>query len=332
MFTKKFIKFDDFEEGIKLFLKTYDVFSPVKVGENYSYQKLGAEDEIKSSEYRTQEPIKSFFLSAKEDLQEIADKKILILNAKACDLKSLKILDWVFGQGEFRDPIYLKKRENSIIISSDCTSFKEVCFCTSLNYKPYPEEGFDLNLSPLKDGYILEIASEKGEKLVENFSLKEPTEAQIKEMQDNRKLISEKVKQNAERFISSNIYQNLADSVRKGFDSEIWDEESQRCVECGGCTNICPTCHCFFLIYKKDGLERLRAWDSCLYKSYAQVAGGANPRKKLSQRLRNRFIKKFDYFPFVLQEYACTGCGRCVEVCMGKIDIREILNKLAGPE
>ena len=101
------------------------------------------------------------------------------------------------------------------------------------------------------------------------------------------------------------------------------------CVECGACNMICPTCHCFLLVDQSadDKFQRLKVWDSCLMKRFARVAGGANPRKHLGERLRNRFIKKFDFFPEILGIYACTGCGRCIETCLGDIDIREVLKE-----
>jgi ferredoxin len=108
------------------------------------------------------------------------------------------------------------------------------------------------------------------------------------------------------------------------------------CVECGGCNLICDTCHCFLLADRPPQpgqsdatAQKIRVWDSCLYANYARVAGGANPLKHRAQRLRNRFAKKFDFFVDVLKMPACCGCGRCIEVCPGKIDIREVLKSLA---
>ena len=120
--------------------------------------------------------------------------------------------------------------------------------------------------------------------------------------------------------------------IEKNFESEIWKEEAQRCVECGCCTIICPTCHCFLLYDQKNETSqaRLRVWDSCMIKDYAQVAGGGNPRPKLWMRLRNRFEKKFDFFPKVAKVYACTGCGRCITGCPAKIDIRRVLRRLVN--
>jgi ferredoxin len=95
---------------------------------------------------------------------------------------------------------------------------------------------------------------------------------------------------------------------------------------------VCPTCHCFLLFDEKRAQKAIRGrmWDACLYKSFARVAGGANPRKHLHERMRNRFEKKFDFFPSTIGKFACTGCGRCIDACAGDIDIREVLKGLVN--
>jgi hypothetical protein len=123
---------------------------------------------------------------------------------------------------------------------------------------------------------------------------------------------------------------DLRKAVRDTLEHGLWDEFAADCVECGACNFCCCTCHCFLLA---DGLSgdntpsRVKAWDSCLYRNFARVAGGANPRSHRAERLYNRFDKKFNYFPEVLGTYACDGCGRCTEACTGKIDIREVLKR-----
>jgi Fe-S oxidoreductase len=93
----------------------------------------------------------------------------------------------------------------------------------------------------------------------------------------------------------------------------------------------CPTCHCFLLFDSQRHNEYLRSriWDGCQYKNFTRVAGGANALRFREQRLRNRYIKKFEFFPQNLDLYACTGCGRCIESCPAKIDLREIFKRLA---
>ena len=118
--------------------------------------------------------------------------------------------------------------------------------------------------------------------------------------------------------------------IEKNYVAPLWEEEAQTCVECAACNMICPTCHCFLLYdqKKEDLMARFRVWDSCMLKSFARVAAGANPRPRLWMRLRNRFEKKFDFFPNVFNIFACTGCGRCISACPAKIDIRSVLRRL----
>lgn len=279
--------------------------------------------------YRISSPfIKSILFEPREKtapLQSGKEKKNLIFGLKACDLASLPIMDYVFNNGDFIDPLYKDNRENTIIISSDCTDCLETCFCTLIGNNPYPEKNFDINVSPIRDGYILTIATDKGEEIIDKKLLQEPTENQIKMAEIGRKNIKDKVDAQVSKQ-GYNVIANPQNAVMNNFDSKVWEESAETCVECGGCNLVCPTCHCFIL--SEHSQERYRQWDACQYKGFAQVAGGANPRKKLHQRLRNRYIKKFDFFQKNIGLYACTGCGRCIQACIGKIDMRDVLKRL----
>ncbi len=331
--------------------KEYSVYISTKEVDKLFYRKYNNfTSDIVLSEGRTPEPLKSFFTPAREKLAEdFTDnipnsdpKPFCIAGAKSCDVKGFKIQDYVFcGQG-CQDPFYVRMRENNLIISFDCISCVDTCFCLAVGVKPYPEDGFDINFSKIDDGFIIETGSEKGEKLVHQYP------SAFGDVGGD--LISQRSKQreNIIKQIENNIKSkaipcepSLEGIIEKNYESNIWENEAKACVECGACTAICPACHCFLLydqnvLSKESGpkgnelkMKRLRAWDSCLLKDYARVAGGANPRPKLWMRLRNRFEKKFDFFPKVAGVYACTGCGRCVSACPAKIDIREVLKKLA---
>jgi ferredoxin len=125
--------------------------------------------------------------------------------------------------------------------------------------------------------------------------------------------------------------ESLYQLIKAGYENGVWPQEALRCVECGACIMNCPTCHCFLLFDAKDekGYLRGRIWDGCQYKNFTRVAGGANPLKLRQERLRNRYIKKFEFFRDKINLYACTGCGRCIECCPAKIDLREIFKTLA---
>jgi len=325
--------------------KDYKVFSPIAKEVNpgkeaeYSYQLQADNEPLIFNPYRVVEPLKVFFTPPIEkvsgyfqDTGGTGAAKIAIFGVKSCDLAAHKIQDFVFLQGTETDSLYALRRESALIISSDCISFKEVCFCLALDVLPYPSAGFDLNLSPLNDGYLIEVGSKKAEELIQQHKefFSPAKETQSSARLEKRNNLCERLKKN---LVSKNIppLKILQKLVRDGYNSDTWKEFMLTCVECGGCNLICDTCHCFLLSDHKAGSqnEKLKSWDSCLYANYARVAGGANPLKLRKQRLRNRFMKKFDFFVDNLGAPACCGCGRCIEVCPGKIDIREVLKDLA---
>jgi len=335
-----FINKPNLDRLVKSLSKTYKIFAPVKSDNKRFYREIG-ENGLGDSvigEIRAVEPIKSFYFPARTKIAEYFSKKasdkkekpITIIGAKSCDLASFKIMDYIYAQEPFRDPFYISKKEESLIISSDCTCYGETCFCVAIGLTPYPTEGFDINLSELDGGYVAESGSPKGEKIIkEYFKLFQSAEPYMGKIDLNRKKLKEDLSGHVKK---SNIppKDSVQGVFKSKFDSNLWEDVASTCVECGACNMICPACHCFILMDQKNenSFERLKMWDSCLLMSFARVAGGANPRKLLAQRMRNRFDKKFNFFPDTIGRFGCTGCGRCIEACPGKIDIREALSKL----
>ncbi len=334
----------DFDRFLEVLSLSYQVYVPVQKDKQRFYKKFTPQEPVAVGEVRTFEPLKAFFTRARELVAHNFDKAvphpkqkpIAIVGAKACDLKGFKIQDYVFsgrhGQ-DTADPLYVANRRDNLIISADCTCALETCFCLALGLMPHPEEGFDINLSPVENGFLLESASEKGQSLIEkNLSLF--TQARNEHFSQRESVRTKTAAQVTENLKVHEVpHQDRFEGIiKRNFESEIWKEEAKTCVECGACTIICPTCHCFLLYDQKNqtDMARLRVWDSCMIKDYARVAGGGNPRSQLWKRLRNRFDKKFDFFPKVAQVYACTGCGRCITACPAKIDIRRVLRKLVN--
>jgi sulfhydrogenase subunit beta (sulfur reductase) len=336
----QFINRPNLDRLAKSLSKSYSVYAPVKSGDNRYYKKIedaGLEDAV-LGEIRAVQTIKSFYFPARlkvadyysENISENKNRPVVILGAKSCDLASLKLMDYVFSQDSFKDPFYAAQRESSIIISSDCTCYGDSCFCAALGIEPYPTEDFDINLSEIESGYVAEIGSEKGEKIFREYhKLFQKADLYIEKRHSARTKLKDDLLEHVKnkQIPKKDSIQYL---FKKKFNSDIWEETAKKCVECGACNIICPSCHCFVLKDQKtnESFERLRLWDSCLLLTFARVAGGANPRKFLSERLRNRFDKKFNFFPDKIGKFGCTGCGRCSDACPGKINIAEVLSKL----
>lgn len=259
---------------------------------------------------------------------------IVLLGLKNCDLQALEILDEIFIEGDYTDPFYERRRNALFIISSDCVELPEKCFGNMVGIEPFPTSGFDLNLSPVQGGFVLEIGSEKGEQAIKSFEEQPPkaTEEQLRERDEQREKAKEILKQrNGEKSVTDIPFEELEERV-DAVDLMKWVSQ---CVECAACTNICPTCQCFYMydqVVDEDRFERIRAWDSCLLADYPRMAGAGDhkmsTRPHMKTRFHNRIAHKYSYIPKNENLIGCTGCGRCIEACLGKIDLREIVHEV----
>lgn len=333
-------KLDDF---LKAVCGGRIVFVPEQAEDDFHLVRADAwEPEVHTlGAFRPVEPLKSLVFPPREFLGELGKtsgippmKERIVLGVKNCDLSALKIHDYVFLKSDPVDPYYAQAREKTLIISCDCTDAREVCFCPVVGEQPYAEEGFDINISPTSSGYVIETGSERGEHALEPAKqhLEATDEAILKAREAARKAMYKRVAdQAAAKGLKPDL--DLRKAILESEESDLWNTFAEDCVECGACNLVCCTCHCFFLSdgLSKEGVPaRVKQWDSCLYRNFARVAGGANPRAHRAERLYNRFDKKFNFFPQILGVVACDGCGRCIEACTGKIDIREVLKSALG--
>jgi ferredoxin len=314
-----------------------DLYVPKQAGSHYIYRGYDSSGgEVEFNVIRVCMPAKEFLFPLRElaaifpePLEPQDVKPFAVFGLKDCDIRSIEILDKVFTEEDFEDPFYVKRRQKMFIISSDCSSPGRSCFCNILGGRPFASEGFDLNLSPVNGGFVVEVGSAKGGDFVQaNAPLfTEAGPDALAERERNRAEAQKQLEQiNAELKLDAPVNEIVENSQ----DSEVYDAQARTCVECQACTRVCPTCHCFYLYdtRQKEYFAKLKMWDSCMRMTYAQVAGGGNPRKRLGERLRHRFMHKFSYF---LERYGvdmCVGCGRCVDAEAGEVDIREVLKKL----
>ncbi len=265
MFTSKLISKQELIRVLDVLNQDYNLFYSQENGQNYNIARVNDIQEVEFPQFRASESIKTFLLPAKDDLSLADEKPTAVFGLKGCDLNALKVLDYVYLQGDFKDPYYGKRREDLFVFSSDCTSFKDSCFCTSLGYSPFAEEGFDLNLARLDENeYVLEIATEKAQAFLKEKGLdfNDIDSLKQKQLEDGREEITNKVRENADKYLDHSLKYELRKAVTDSYESDLWKKEAERCVECGACTAVCASCHCFFLITKNNSLGKLRAWDS----------------------------------------------------------------------
>jgi len=259
-----------------------------------------------------------------EDCLNGREKKV-IFGVRGCDVRSLKILDMYMSE-EFSDPYYTTRREDTIIIGMTCDYPEDTCFCTAFGGM-IPDE-YDLWLTDIGTHYFVDVGSENGKELICKDFFEEATPQDEIRRQRKIECVEYEIEKRAKIDLSET--KNSFQQIKKG-DNKIWEELSEICLCCGRCNFICPTCHCFDVrdITNLNGIEgeRIRVWDSCHLFEYAQTAA-EHFRKERVARVKYRIYDKFIFPVMRYGVYACTGCGRCADVCPAGIDIYEVLRRL----
>jgi len=293
---------------------------------------------------RGAQSFKGFFLPACESVGRyggqsagstaVAADKVALVGVRACELRAQRYLDRVMMGGDFDDSNYRARREAVTVVSCDCVDCAESCFCTKVGGRPFATDGYDVNLTPIDGGFVADVATDAGRAWMGDAQFPEASAEQLAERDAARARMVDRIDD-----------QNSAFSFSAGDDAQpslpddaqgAWQAFSADCVECAACTHICPTCHCFYLYDQTLGpeqFERVRTWDSCLLGTYHRMAGvggmKGTPRPNLSSRLANRVLHKVSYSPQQYGLLGCVGCGRCVDGCLGAIDIRHVIQELA---
>lgn len=249
-----------------------------------------------------------------------------VLFVRPCDAANLALLDKVFGWKPFDDPYYQARREKTTIVAVACVKAPySTCFCTSVGGEPVGEKNADVLMTDLGDGYLVEFLTEKGQKLAQ-FAHGEPP-ASAADLAGK-----EEVRKAAALTVNSTVpARAILPVLKRIFEHPYWATIHRRCLACGTCTYLCPSCHCFDIAdeVKDEGGARIRSWDSCMYPLFTRETSGHNPRPTQRERWRQRVMHKFSYIPENFDEIGCVGCGRCVLNCPVGIDIRSIVEDIA---
>jgi sulfhydrogenase subunit beta (sulfur reductase) len=324
------------------FKSRYRIVAPVKAGEDkngseiFTFAEVEEFDKIKLDYSFTKMSPKKFLFDYSEKLASFTfdDEKrswekeknreygnpIAFFGLHACDINAFNKLDKVLMDSIYPDPNYVHKRRNAFIIGIDCMPSKQ-CFCRSLG-TDHASHGYDLFLTDIGDFYDVEILTSRAFELVSKLQTTEVTK------EDNH-IKREKDKRRSTSFKNVVDTTDLTKILDMEFQSNKWEIWGEKCLGCGTCSRVCPTCYCYGVSEDVDlkfsEAVKKRHLYSCNIIDFAEVSGGHNFRPHKSTRLKYRYYHKHRGFVEKYEESLCVGCGRCGEQCLAKITVPEVI-------
>lgn len=318
-------------------IRDYEVLAPVMENGLLNFQQVRQGKAVTLNISNTVKPPKEFFFpqteclfcASCEDQQhglieppaESLSPRVLF-GVRPCDARSFYLLDQVFLGNVTPDPYYAERRARTLVVAIGCDQPGQACFCSSVGGNPFDDTGSDLMLIEADSGYLVKGTSLQGEEFLAHYRpfFEEPSELVKARAQ---KIVRETQASMPAIFDVSMVTSQLRQAVAP----EFWDQVYEKCVGCSICAYLCPTCHCFDItdeVIASDTV-RLRTWDACASSYFTLEASGFNPRPTQKERVKNRFMHKFAYFPENFAQIGCVGCGRCVRDCPVNLDIRQVL-------
>jgi len=320
------VKMNSILKGI---MAEYRLIAPVREGKNLVFSQIEKISDIVFSDEITYKSPKEFLFPQVEKLMEFTDngevvetvdaEKTVIFGVRPCDLEAFKILAAVFMEGKYVDIYFKKHYENTLLIGVGCKEEKPGCFCSDHGIDMGYSENCDIFLRDDDAGYTVLHISQKGRELLKAFGQLEPDEEDIKTAYEKSSV----------SMVKKRTLDIEADE-KTLFNKIDWGKVSEKCLGCGICTYVCPTCHCFeFKDSVEDGEKvKYRYWDSCMYPRFTLHASGHNPRPTKKERYRQRVLHKYVYIKENTGLIACTGCGRCIRSCPAGMNIKEIVKNI----
>ncbi|RDH85984.1 MAG: sulfite reductase subunit A [endosymbiont of Galathealinum brachiosum] len=258
------------------------------------------------------------FKTTKPDIKPMA-----IIGARACDIAAMKIQDMHFLQQQSVDPCYKTRRENLLVIAVNCGHPADTCFCHSTGDGPFVDDDaeddcFDIALTELENGFLIDANTKAGKKILTGLNLQDCTDELLAEAKSIKAHASKQQRQ----LPAFDIKSHLSDDLK----NDVWHNIAAKCLSCGNCTSVCPTCFCYSENETPtlDGTSSVhsREWDSCFSQGHSYIHG-ITIRSETSQRYRQWLSHKFSYWHEQYGRSGCVGCGRCITWCPVGIDVTE---------
>jgi ferredoxin len=250
------------------------------------------------------------------------DRPYAFVGVRGCDRHAIAIQDRVLMEGRFADTDYAARREGAFIVTVDCADPAGTCFCVSMGTGPGVEEGFDLALTELLEGehrFLVRVGTERGAGLLAEI---DHVPAEDSDLVTRAEIVEDSSQRMGRELDTLGLRELLQDSL----EHPRWDEVAERCLTCGNCTMVCPTCFCTTVEDVTDltgeQAERWRSWDTCFSMDHSYVHGGSvrpTGRSRYRQWMTHKLSTWWDQF----DTSGCVGCGRCIAWCPVGIDITE---------
>lgn len=245
------------------------------------------------------------------------------LGVRSCDLHAVAIQDRVFTGGHYRDPAYQARREGAFVVSINCGQAGGTCFCVSMGTGPRAGSGYDIGLTEVIDDgehyFIAQIGSQRGADVIGEVPHRPARPQDI----DQIDVITGRAAREMGRTLDTT---GLKELLYRNLEHPRWNDVAGRCLTCGNCTMVCPTCFCATFEDTSDldgnGAERWRRWDSCFTVDHSYLHGGG-VRKSSRSRYRQWMTHKLATWWDQFDTSGCVGCGRCITWCPVGIDITE---------
>lgn len=328
---------ENFHEFLRVLERYGKVYAPHRISEKfYDFREMRDPNDVVTEYPRTVMPPKKFFFEPLSELFKVGLRDFsystpeediqpfVIFGVHAYDIKGLMILDSVYMEPGLEEKQYAVRRQKALIVG--ISDMPDQYNFSNVRNADWVDEGFDLFLHPIEEGWLIRVGSPTGHKIIDDNSqlFHGTTLKDIDDFKEHEK----------RRQLSFPMCMSLSDVryvLEVNWNNPIWEEEAKKCLGCGNCTMTCPTCRCYEVWDEPDvelsSASRFRRWDSCQFHDHGLVAGGENFREHKVDRFRHRYNCKNSYVKALHCDF-CVGCGRCTAFCPAGISYMGIITHL----